>query len=128
MRYKAVSKRDHSRRIAPIYPSVAFSILMTLAGLPITSELSGTSKFTKEFGAIRTFVPIVIFPTITAFAPIQFLSPRTGDPFNFPRFVRPIVTPWVILQFLPILVFSLITILPKCEIKNPSPIYVDVGI
>ena len=87
---------------------------MILAGLPTTIEWSGTSKFTKLKGAIKTSDPIVIFPTITAFVPIQQLSPIVGAPALFPRFSCPIVTPVAILLFFPITAFGLIIIRPEC--------------
>ena len=57
-----------------MYPSVAFSLGIIFAGFPITIELLGISKLTYDNGAINTLLPILIFPTITAFAPIQTFS------------------------------------------------------
>lgn len=46
-----------------------------LPGLPKTMELSGTSKFTKAPGAIRTSLPILMPPIIIEFANTQQLLP-----------------------------------------------------
>lgn len=47
-------------------------------GLPITKALSGTSKLTKVLPAIKTLLPILHFPTIVAFGPIQQFFPISG--------------------------------------------------
>src|SRR5690606_28372311 len=97
-----------------IYPSVALWFSVYVAGFPITTELAGMSKFTYAFGAISTLLPMVIFPTRTALGPIQTSFPMMGTPSFFPRLACAIVTPCAILQFLPILVFGLMTTAPQC--------------
>ena len=74
-RAKPLNKLIIYQTVRLIYPIVAFSLLMILAGLPTTIEWSGMSQFTKLDGAIRTSEPIVILPTIIALVPIQQLSP-----------------------------------------------------
>ena len=81
---------------------MAFSLGIILAGFPITIELLGISIFTYDSGAISTLLPMLIFPTITALAPIQTLSPIVGHPAFLPLLVFPIVTPWAMLTLLPI--------------------------
>lgn len=85
---------------------------MILAGLPATTALSGTSKFTKESGAINASLPILIFPTTTALAPMTTLSPIVGLPCLLPLFTFPSVTPCAMLQLLPMITLLLITIFP----------------
>ena len=75
-------------------------------------------QLTKELGAIKTLLPIFIFPTITALVPIHTSSPITGVPFLLPLFSWPIVTPVAILQFFPIITFGLIVIKYYSNIKN----------
>ena len=70
------------------------------------------SKFTKLNGAINTSFPIFMLPTITAFVPIQQLSPIIGVPFRLPRFSRPMVTPVARLIFFPKTAAELIMIRP----------------
>ena len=53
-------------------------------GLPITIELSGTSKLTNAPGAISTLFPILTLPTIVELAFIQTLSPIVGVPSRLP--------------------------------------------
>lgn len=65
---------------------------MILAGFPITIESEGISKLTNALGAISTFDPMVILPTITTPAPIHTSLPIIGHPFFEPLFVLPIVT------------------------------------
>jgi hypothetical protein len=64
--------------IQSMYPRVASSFGITLAGLPKTMLFEGTSKFTYAFGATNTLSPMVIFPTNTAPQPIQTLFPILG--------------------------------------------------
>lgn len=98
------------------YPSVAFSLYIILAGFPTTTEWSGTSKFTKLNGGIMTSFPIFMFPTITAFVPIQQLFPIVGVPALLPRLVCPMVTPVAMLILSPKIVISLMIIRPVCPI------------
>lgn len=83
-------------------------------GFPKAIEFEGMSWLMKELGAMRTFDPIVILPTITALTPIQTLSPMVGTPFRGPRFSCPIVTPLWMLQFLPILTCGFIVMQNGC--------------
>ena len=78
----------------------------------MTNEFGGTLKFTKEFGQICEFLPIVIFPTQTALVPIQTLSSIVGHPFFFPSEICPIVTPGLRLQLLPMVTFPFMIIVP----------------
>lgn len=110
-----------------MYFAVGFDFCITLPGLPTTIQSSGTSKFTKAPGAIKTLFPIVTPPIITEFAFMQTLSPMTGTPEERPR-EFPIRHPWLMLKFLPIWAPGLITIVPKCKIRNPFPIFVLAGI
>ena len=55
-----------------------------LPGLPITIELSGTSKLTNAPGAISALFPILTVPTIVELAFIQTLSPIVGVPSRLP--------------------------------------------
>ena len=101
--------------------------VMIFPGLPITIELSGTSKFTKAPGAISTSFPIFTWPITIEFAPITTLFPMMGVPFLFP-WALPIKHPWAMLKLSPIIVFGLMTIVPKCPIFSPFPICVPIGI
>ena len=55
-------------------------LLIILAGLPMTTELEGTSKLINVKGPIKTLSPIIMFPTTTEFGPIRTLSPIPGGP------------------------------------------------
>ena len=77
-------------------------------------RIVGTSVLRYEFGAISTLFPIFILPTITAFYLIQTSFPISGTPSFLPRLACAMVTPCAMLQFLPILVFGLMTTVPQC--------------
>ena len=62
-------------------------------GFPMTTQLSGTLKFTKLPAAIVTLRPILIFPHNVAFANTTTLSPISGLPHKLPWFISPIVHP-----------------------------------
>lgn len=96
-------------------------------GLPITIELSGTSKFINAPGAIKTLFPIFTFPIIIEFAFIQTLSPIIGVPWRLPE-AFPINVPCEMLKFLPIIVSGLTTMVPKWTMRKPGAIFVCAGI
>lgn len=107
--------------------ALALFLWIIVAGLPIAIQPSGTSIFTKAFGAITTLLPILILPTRTALACITTLSPILGTPAFLPS-EYPMVTPCDILKFLPIITLGLTTIWPKCTILNPYSIKISGGI
>lgn len=75
-----------------------------------SNELSGTSFVTTAFAPMVTLFPIVMPPII--FAPLDNMTllPIRG----MPDVPTPIITPWNIRQFIPIIVASFITIQEKC--------------
>ena len=75
---------------------------MILAGLPATTQLSGTSFITTLPAPISTLLPMVILPMILTFAPMLTLSPKMGKSL-LPMPLLPIVVSWQTVKFLPIL-------------------------
>lgn len=83
---------------------------MILAGIPTTTAPSGTSCVTTAFAPIITLFSTWTPPIIFEPAQITTLFPILG----IPLVPRPIVTPWKMSTFFPILHPSLITMQEKC--------------
>ena len=64
-----------------------------IPGLPITIELSGTSKLTKAPAAISTLLPIQMFPQTIELAYRVTLLAIVGTPFLVPDSIAPITHP-----------------------------------
>ena len=86
---------------------------MTLAGFPATILFAGTSFFTTALAAMTALSPTLTLPNTFAPAKTTTLSPKVGTPSFFAEKECPKVTPCRIVQFLPILQLSAITIFEK---------------
>ena len=87
--------------------------------------LFGTSLITTALGAINTLLPIVIRPITLAPGEMTTLFPIVGEPLlELLLRTLPIVTPWNIVIFSPMLQPLFITILEKWPNISPSSIFV----